>query len=381
MPASRPLTVGLTALLALGAAATGAAAQVSPIGVSAAANAGSRQFFVEDLTGTTLTALDLGSSGQGQLFQTRVKDTDYKATGSKFTASAEMTNLYKKNGTVIDTTTKVASEKLSVSYAAVPTDVAGVSLAALPKVSVAGLLPKCSSLLTLLPAGSPLLGVGGLVAGLSVPAAPLCTALGGALGTAGPTIETVDNVLVPLSEKIVEPVLTAAATLPLGVTGSTESGAFTNPSYLGDGAGDSAKAGAAPATPRKLLAGTPNSTLNLNALVSSVVDGKPLFPAIPGGTGALSTTSAVVSALQGSPDTAVAAVGNALAGLSAADQTGVLSGLTSAVAGTPVATLASTVLDRISGTYRSFPRLTADLVGAASGTYTGTMTITFVVQP
>ena len=380
MTTSRPLTIGLTALLALGAAATdAAAADVSSSGVSAAANAGSRQFFVEDLTGTALTALDLGSSGQGQLFQTRVRDTDFKATGAKFTASAEMTNLYKKDVSGIDTATKVASEKLSVSYGAVPTDVTAVSLAAVPKISIAGLLPKCSSLAILLPAGSPLRGVGGLLTGLSVTAAPLCTALGGASGTAGPIIETTDNVLVPLAEKIVEPVLTAAATLPLGVTGSTESGKFTNPSYLGDGAGETAKTGAVAATAIKLLAGTPNNALDLNALVSSALDGKPLFPTVPGGAGALSTTSAIVSALQGSPDTAVAAVGNALAGLSAVDQTGVLSGL-SILNSTPVATLASTALDRISGTYRSFPRLTANLVGAASGTYTGTMTVTFVQE-
>lgn len=376
----RPVVIGVTALLALGAAATGAQAQTSTIGVSALATSGSRQFFVEDLSGTTLTALDLGSSGQGQLFQTRVKDTDFKLTQAAFTASAEMTNLYKKTGQTIDYSTKVPSSKISVAYAAQPTDLSSVSLAALPKVTVAGVLPTCSNLSTLLPQDSPLRGVGGLLGGLTSAANPLCTALGGVLDPTGPAIEAVDGVVVPLAEQIVEPVLTAVNTLPLAVGGSTEPGAFTNPSYLGDGDGDSAKTGAAAATPRKLLAGTPNSALNVSALISSAIDGKPLFPAAVGGTGALTTVAAVVSSMQGSADAEVARVGNALAGLTAADQTGILSGLTSAVNGTPIATLTSAVLDRISGTYRSFPRLTADLSGAPSGTYTGTMTITFVQQ-
>lgn len=74
----------------------------------------------------------------------------------------------------------------------------------------------------------------------------------------------------------------------------------------------------------------------------------------------------------------VAAVGNALAGLSATDQAGVLNGLAPVTAGTPVATLLETVLKRISGTYRSLPHLNADLAGAPTGSYTGRMTVTFV---
>lgn len=386
MSVSRPLAVGVTALLALGAAATGAAAaDVSSVTVSAAATNGSRQFLVEDLTGAQLTALDLGTSGQGQLFQTRVKDTDYTAYGSPFTASMEMTNLYKKDGAVIDYATMVPSSKIAVGYASVPTDLAGVNLAALPTISVAGLLPKCGSLSTLLNGtGSSLLSGTGLLdpvlglVGLSGAAAPLCNALGGSLAATGPAVEGVDGVVVPLAEEVLTPALDAVASLPVSVTGSTEAGNFANASYLGAGADDTAKS-ATPATARKVLAGTPNGALDLASLVSPLLDGLPLFSADPLGTDGLTSVSSVVSALQASTDGAVASVGNALAGLSALEQTRILSGLTE-VGGNPIATLADTVLDRISGTYRSFPRLTADLNGAPTGTYTGTMTITFVQE-
>lgn len=379
----RPLAIGVTAALALGGVATAAAADVTTIGVTASAGSGSRQFYVENLAGQPLTALDLGTSGQGSLFQTRVRDTNFGSPNAGFTASAEMTNLYRKTSGTIDYATKVDSAKLSVSYAAVPTDVAGVSLAALPKVTIAGLLPTCSALPTLLPAGSPLLGTGGLLGGalatlgLSDAAAPLCTALGGAAtGATAVPVEAADGVLVGLSEKIVDNPLVK----PVSLTGATEAGNFDTPSYLGDGAGDPGK----PATPpaaraRKLLAGSANAGLNLNALVSPLIDNKPLFDTVPGAGDGLTSVSTVVAALQGSVDPAVASVGNALAGLSSADQTGVLGGL-APVAGAPVASLTSTLLSKISGTYRSFPRLTADLAGAATGTYTGTLTITFVQQ-
>lgn len=384
MSMNRPVAVGVLSLLALGAASTGASAGTSTIGVTASAATGSRQFFVEDLSGTALTTLDLGSSGQGQLFQTRVADRDFAMPQAAFTASAEMTHLY-KTGTAVDYGTKVDSSKIAISYAQVPTDVAGVSLSALPKVRLTGLLPTCSELSTLLPSGSALKGTSLdsalALLGLSDAAAPLCTALGGALGTVPVSVDAVDGALVTLDEKVITPTLDVAAGLPVSLTGATEVGNFDSPSYVGVGAGDTGK----PATPaaaraRKVLAGSPNGGLDLNGLVSAAIDGLPLFPAVPGGTGALSTVSAVVSSTQSSSDAAVAAVGNALAGLPAADQTGVLSGLDPLTAGTPIASLIDTVLKKVSGTYRSFPRLTADLTGAPTGSYTGTMTITFVQQ-
>jgi hypothetical protein len=387
MSLPRPLTIGVTALLTLGAVATGAAAQdVSSVGVLAEAAPGSRQFFVEDLAGAPLTQLDLGTSGQSAPFQTRVADDGFTGTAATFRASAEMTKLYKVTADVIDYSTEVDSDKISVSYTGVPTDVAGVSLGAVPKIQVAGLLPKCNELSGLLPAGSSLLDSGGLLGGvlstlgLSDLAIPLCNALGGALSLTPVPIEAADGVLVTLDETVIQPALNVVGQLPVTVAGSSEAGAFTNPSFLGDGAGDTRNSATA-ATKRALLVGTPNGTLDLDALVSGLLDGVPLFPSLSApGEDSLTTVSAVVASLQSSSDLAVTAVGNALFGLTAADQTGVLSGLTGLTAGTPVATLADTVLQRISGTYRSFPRLTADLTGAASGTYTGTMTVTFVQE-
>ena len=389
MTVTRPLTIGVTALLSLGAVTSGAVAQeTKSVDVSAAADAGSRQFFVEDLTGTALTALDLGTSGQGQLFQTRVKDSNYTATTAPFTASAEMTKLYKLSGTTIDyTATPVASEKLSVVFPTTPTDVSGVSLGAIPKVGVKALLPLCSELATLLPADSPLLATVGTISttlgslGLSAEAEPLCTALGGATSTTPVSVDAVDNVVVTVDEKLVKPATTADH--PLAVAGSTEAGNFDRPSYLGDGANDPAKPTTIDSTnaarTRKLLGGTPNSALNLDALVSPLIDGQPLFAPLSGGTG-LVPVSTVVAAMQSSADAAVAGAGNALAGLRTADQTGVLSGMDPLTAGGVVASLVDSVLNKISGQYRSFPRLVADLTGAAKGNYTGTMTVTFVQQ-
>lgn len=383
MHAHRRLTVGLTALLAVGAAAGGAAAQQSEVTVSADSQPGSRQFFVEDLTGTTLTALDLGTTGSGQPFQVRVADNGFLSPSAPFTASAEMTHLYRKgaDGT-LDYGTRVGSDKVGVSYIGAP-DVAGVSVGAIPTLGLTGALPTCDQLGVLLPAASPLRGgslFGSLLdplnillasLGLGESAKPLCTALGGTSTTPLP-VDQADAVLVQLQEQLLQPALDLVGGLPLDVTGSTETGTFDAPSFLGAGAGDPAASTAA-ATKRKALGGNPNALFDLDGLLGPILDGQPLF-----GADGLTEVTTVVGALQNSPDTGVAALGTALAGLSAADQTGVLSGLTNATG--PVATLLDAALSQISGTYRSFPRLDADLSNAPAGDYTGTMTVTFVQQ-
>lgn len=389
MPASRPAVVGLSALLAVGAAASGASAQQAPaeITVSAAAAAGSRQFFVEDLSGATLSALDLGTTGKGQLFQVRVVDDGFLSPSAPFTASAEMTKLYKKDAAGNpDYATSVDSSKLSVSFVGAP-DLAGVAFGAIPTITITGTLATCSDLPALLPTGSPLLAPEGPLTivdpllspldqlldtlGLSDAAKPLCTALGGTSTTPLPVAQ-LDAVLVELQERLLEGVLGTPATLPVSL-GSPEAGNFDTPSYLGKGAADPGRT-ATPARKRVLLRGTPNAGLDLQGLLSSVIDGQPLLAAVPGGQ-ALTTVDAVVAALQGSANGTLGTVGAALAGLGAADQTGVLrkvGGLT--------ATLSGQTLKSVTGTYRSFPKLQADLAGAAVGDYTGTMTVTFVQE-
>ena len=142
-----PAAVAATALLLVTAAASGAAAAdgATQVQVSANNNPGSRQFFVEDLTGKPLTRLDLGTGAQGLPFQTRVKDTDYTSNNGGFVAGAEMTNLYRK-GATIEYGTKVDSRKLSISYAGIPSDVSGLALGALPKIAISGVLPLCKDL-------------------------------------------------------------------------------------------------------------------------------------------------------------------------------------------------------------------------------------------
>jgi hypothetical protein len=388
MSLPRHLVLGVTAAVAVGAAAGGAAAQeVQDVDVSATAEAGSRQFFVEDLSGVDLQTLDLGTSGQGQLFQVRVKDSGFLSPSAPFTASAEMTKLYRKNSDgTLTYTTNVDSSKIEIGYLGVP-DVAGVAFGAVPTVQLAGALPTCDQLGTLLPLDSPLRGgtlLGSLTdplnvllssMGLDEDAKPLCSALGGTSTTPLP-VEQADAVLVQLQEELLQPALDAVSSLPVDVGESTEAGAFLEPSYLGTGTDDPGKT-TTPATKRKTLGGKPNSAFDLIGHVSAVIDGQALFPAVEGGEG-LTTVSSVVASLQASTDATVVAVGTALAGLSAADQTGVLSGLTNSTG--PVATLVDAVLKRVSGTYRSFPQLKADLTGAAVGDYSGTLTVTFVQE-
>jgi hypothetical protein len=394
MSRSRPAAVavaGATALAAL-VAATGAASaqEVTPVTVSALAETGARQFFVEDLTGTALSNLSLGSTGEGQLFQVRVKDTGFLSPSAPFTASAEMTHLYRQGESGPDYSNPVPSSKIQVSYVGAP-DVSGVSFGAIPRLSLTGTLPSCGQLPNLLPVGSPLLDPAGGTGildplldplsalvdslGLTDAAKPLCTALGGDT-TTRKAVDDLDAVLITLQEQVLQAAAGATTGLPLDtVSESNRAGAFDNPSWLGEVASADPSKTTTTSTKRVMLRGKPAAAADLGLLgqVSPLVDGKPLF-----GTGGVTDVASVVGALKASVDPVVASVGTALSGLAAADQTGVL-GTVANTSGV-VATLLDPVLSKISGTYRSFPRLQADLAGAVAGNYSGRMTVTFLQE-
>lgn len=391
MSLSRPAVAGATALVAL-AAATGAASaqEATPVTVSAVSEAGARQFFVEDLTGQALSGLSLGTSGEGQLFQVRVKDTGFLSPSAPFTASAEMTHLYRQGESGPSYSDPVRSSKLKVSYVGAP-DVTGVSFGAVPTLRLTGTLPSCGQLPGLLPVGSALLdpnGDSGLIdaaldplgalvdsLGLTEAAEPLCAALGGDT-TTRKAVDTADAVLVTLQEQVLQAAAGATTGLPLDtVSESNQGGTFDDPSWLGDAASKDPARTTTPSTRRVMLRGKPASSTDLGLLaqVSPLLDGKPLF-----GDGGVTDVGTVVGALKASVDPAVASVGTALSGLAAADQTGVL-GTVPDVSGL-VATLLEPVLKKISGTYRSFPRLQADLTGATAGQYTGRLTVTFLQE-
>lgn len=393
MSVPRSLAVGVAALVSVGAAAGGAVAQVqeNPVEVSASTDVTSRQFFVRDLAGVDLTDIALDRSGKGELFQVGVEDDGFASPQATFTANAEMSHLYLTDDAGAPVYgTRVTSDKVRISYLGAP-DVAGVALGATPVLSLTGALPTCADLPDLLPVGSALLLDGGPLQvldpllspldqllgslGLSEAAGPLCTALGGSSTTPLPVAQA-DAVLVDLQQQLIEPALDGAAGLPVDLAGSGDSGSFTHPSYLGEvpSADTTKPASPAAATRRLVLAGRGNSAFDLDGLISPLLDGKDLF-----GAEGLTTVTSVVEALQESATSSVAAVGTQLAGLAETDQTGILSGLTG-VAEPLTATLSSTVLDKISGTYRTFPRLEADLAGAPAGEYTGRMTVTFFQQ-
>ncbi len=388
----RRAVVGATAAIAVGLTATGAlavpAAPQKAVSVSALSVQGTRQFSVLDGAGTSdLTSLALGTTGGAQPFQIKVVDDRYKA-GTGFDVTGEMTNLYHSaDGSVAgidDVANPIPSRRLAVGYGKAPT-LEGLGLGVLPQLSVSGLLPTCQDLAGLLPAGSALLGSGsallstvlpgtplgglGLPAvpdlgdlGLSDLAAPLCAAL-------GTTAKDVDGLLVALQTQVITPVLAAlpvGTTLPISLGNGTEAGAFTSPSYAGAGASDPARTGAPAATSRMLLGGAAGTVLpaTLDGLVTQALGGLDLTT--------LASPSALVAALQA--DATTAPLGTALAGLtSSADLTAVLAALD-----TLVKTVTGTVLDTLSGTYRSYPQLTGNLAGARPGQYVGTLTVTFV---
>ena len=343
-------------------AAASALADSSSVSVSLASAPGTRQFYVEDLTGAELTALDLGTGGN-QPFRVRVKDTAFASPTAGYQVSATMTNLYRQSGAGYDYGVRIPSSAVSLDFPSSALQANGVSLAMLPTLDLSGTVPSCSSLVAANPTA-----LAGLL--LDPLAAPLCALL----GSSG---KAVSGISVPAAATTITPLLAQLTDLPVQL-GGTDSGPFTNADYAnGVGAGDTAGATGAPAaTARRVMQGTPGLSAALLAQITSAIEAALAGLPLTSGTGASAkaSLSGVLGALQSSTNTTTASLGSTLGALgSATQQAAIVNALTAALRTPSIADIQS-----LTGSYYAFPVLRAAPAAPAAGAYRGTLTVTFV---
>jgi hypothetical protein len=370
MVAARRLCTSLVAAAAAVTLAAPSFADTVSLPVSVNGLGGTRQFNVEDITGQTLTAFNLGTGGS-QPFRVHVTDSSFLAGAGQanYTVSATMSNLYLKNGSSHDYTVKVPSSALSINFGGNPLAAKGLSLIDLPKLTLSGVLSTCASLSPTLKSILGLSVLGVVLDSSNTAVTQLCLALG-ALG--GPVSGVVDGALQNLT-----PAVSSVLDLPTALSGAT-GGTFSNPSFgVGTvGEGDPA-ATATPATSVGLMTGTQNLTSGLvTALTSALTGALSGLPVVAGsGTPAQTTVTSVINGLAASGSSAIdSALANVLSTLSAADQ---LSLINSVVSLTPLAPVLADIKG-VNGQYFSFPVLKATPQTPVPGTYDGTMTVTFV---
>ena len=372
-------TALLTAAATSVALAAPAFAAGSGVAVSLTGLGGTRQFSVEDIKGSPLTALDLGY-GRAKPFRTHVSDSAFlplSTADDGYSVSATMNNLYRKNAdSSPNYAVSIPSSALAIGFGTNPLAGSGVSLQTLPRVSLSGTLASCAALVTSAPALATALGLGvtGLLQGLPLDPAntaltSLCTALGSA---GGPIAATVDGKLRDLA-----PLIASVANLPSVLSGAI-GGTFTKPDFAAGtvGAGDPAAAGAVTATSVSLMSGTHNLSAGLiAALQAKLAAVLATLPLASSTVDSVTTNEAIVAGLAKANDAASTSLALVLGQVSAANATTIINGILTTVAG-----LAPALSDitGINGQYFSFPILTAAPTTPAAGTYTGTMTVTFV---
>lgn len=368
---SRRLTTSAMLAAGLAAAALPAVADPTVSGSPSsavvsltAAGTGSRQLQLFDLAGNPLTALDL-RAGVPAPFRVNVTDTgigQLTSATAGFTVSATMNNLYAAGS---PTGVFIRSADVAVGFpAAGAKDVTG-SLAVLPRTVLNGAIAGCTT-------------VGGVltppaIAGLTGLTAAQVGTLCGALGTTGVTVTNLP--VVAAATQTLNNLTDVALSL-----GGQSSGAFTNADYAnGIGARDTRGAGAPAGTPRTLLTGVPTISTALQTLLNGVQATVQALPVVsPTGAGAQTSVNDVVGQMLAPANSAfgLAALGSALAGLTPAQATAVLSTLTGTVQSLGLGDITS-----LTGGYNSYPVLTATPSSApAAGTYRGTLTVT-LVQP
>lgn len=363
---SRPLARRLGLLTAVAASVTAAAvpAFAEPVDVSITATEGTRQFAVQKLDSTPLTAIAFAGPTGSQPFKTVVTDKDRRVVSSGYQVNAQMSNLYLEGaGGALDYATKIASRDISLTYGNA-LSASGITLPVVPQVSLTGTLGDCSN-----PDIAAALGITALdgvintlASLLNTPEYAVCTELAALDATtavvnstvAGMT-QTLTNLSVPLGD------------LPFALTGGMQGGPFTYPTYATGtvGAGDTAGAGAATTagqtpTTKRIMTGTPGITDGLKTLLLNTVN--TAIGALPetslDGTGAKTTLENALAGL--SADSDLLGVVSSVSGLPVADQVAFINTLTSAVL--PIDLNALSV---VSGKYEAFPVLNANSVAAA----------------
>jgi hypothetical protein len=161
--------------------------------------------------------------------------------------------------------------------------------------------------------------------------------------------------------------------MPVALQGQSP-GPFTDPDF-GNGIGGGQ--GVGNATIRGVLSGTVRNPLpvplvnDLVAQLQALVGGLNNFSV--DGTGAKTTTDAVIEGLLASSSPAQQAYGTLLNSLNGTQATALLNQLT----GLTVSLQPVTNLIALSATYMAFPGLAIDTAGAVPGAYEGTLTVTF----
>jgi hypothetical protein len=314
------------AMLTLAATAVSAQAQTIPVGVTQ--QGGSRTITVEDLTGAPLSSLELDTS-RSLPFRVHVVDTTYDRKA--FTTEATMSNLYKSTGgSSYDYATKIASNKISLDRLTAPVDALNISSVLKPAFTVVATITD-----PLLCATASLPVVGGVCS------KNLSSQLDGVQQTVNSTVD-----------------LSQLSKLPL-VPQAPAPGPFTNPSFQGIGAGDTAgiaAAGSTTPTPHQVVGGVLGTSAYLTAVQSSLstlVSGLPAANVIAGGENtllaALTNTISIPSILPSQVSFAAS-----LVNLTAAN-----------------------VISQ-TGTYYSYPVLNVDTTGAPQGAYRGTLVLTTI---
>lgn len=361
-----------TTVMALAGPALAADVDVTILGLG-----GTRQFSVEDLSGATLTELDLGT-GQAKPFRTHVTDAGFlpaSAITDDYTVTATLSNLYLKTGpTTYNYAVKIPSSALAIDFGSTPLSGSGITLQDLPKLSLTGTLSNCVGMSTTLKNALGL-GTSGLLDGLPLdPSNTALSTLCTTLLTTQSLTATVDGVAQDLT-----PSISDVTNLPSQLGGAT-GGPFTNASYAAGtvGAGDTSGASGAPAaTAVSLMSGTHNLSAGLITALSSTLNtalaGLPIVSTAV--TPTKSTIDAVVAGLNTTGNTLANQLSAVLATLSSADKATVINGL--GLTATPVAPVLADIAG-ITGSYYAFPILTASPGNPVAGTYGGTMTVTFV---
>lgn len=367
---ARRLAVVATAASCLATAALPALAQTATqeVTVSYVVADGTRQFSVTELDGTTALQNFTFDSALQKPFRTLVKDTNRLLNSQGYHVNAQMTNLYRKTATGYDYTTVIPSKNLSLTYGANP--LAGTStLPVVPRVSLVGTIGTCADASVAGALGIDPVGLLDLAFGLL---SPLLQTVCNELGALTSTARTVDAVVDGALKTVTAPL--ALPDLPFALTGATQAGAFTNPSYQGAiASGDSAKTGAATATSKRIMTGSPlvpsgNLTGLLAGLTSTLTTTIGSTPLVTADNSGVTTLTKALAAISSGNSALVSTISK----LTATDQLDLVKLLTDTLLPVDLSALTS-----VTGQYGAFPVLQANPLGTKQGTYDGTLIVDF----